>query len=157
MGFDASVKGLAVSKLELGKTEDPKASTVAAIADRLGVTLGWLAHGDLPKLKPAPESTLDRSTADPDPPTDQDEDIRQVAAEVGIGEDGERRLRAIRRSAGRMPRSLLFANAETIKADQATGMLAHPKVVDRSESTTRGDAGLMKTSVLGSGKGKRKA
>jgi transcriptional regulator with XRE-family HTH domain len=40
------VRGLAISRLELGKVADPKTSTLSAIAETLEVPLDWLLNGE---------------------------------------------------------------------------------------------------------------
>lgn len=135
---EVGVAVMSISRYErdaMGIEED----VLGRLAARLGKSVAWFRYGD-------PAETVDTSTAD-DVPTDQDEDIARVVAEVGLDDDGARALRSIRRSAGRMPIGLLYQTAETIKANRATDGAAFPKGADKSEATTRGETGLRKTSL----------
>jgi transcriptional regulator with XRE-family HTH domain len=135
--LDVSIK--TISRWETGESK-PSRANLAKLAELGGVTPYWLEHGIQP--------TLDRSTADDDPPTDQDDVIADAANAAGIGEEGARQLRVIRRSIGPMPRGLIYSTAETIASNMKTEGLAFPKGVDKAQTDTPRDSGLQRTNVL---------
>lgn len=112
----AKVRGLAISELELGKTENPKTMTIAAIATELGVTVDWILYG--PR---ASEGTVDSRDADELPLSSEDL-MAQAARIVGLSATQTRDFLGERRRGG-MPYTLstLITVAEGYRvAEKAT-------------------------------------
>lgn len=114
------VTTLAIGNIENGKTLDPKVSTMQSIAEVLGVSLEWLLNGDRAE---------EMSNA-----------LRAFLAVAPVLEPERAALMRLRASTG-----VPDYAAELARLRAAP--LAFPKVVDRSETTTRGDTGLTKTSL----------
>lgn len=113
---------LTVSNIENGATEKPRYDTIASIASVLEVDVTCLINGDAPPT----ESTLDTSTADPEP-LGLTEDMRWAALAAELDAKETEAFMGERRYSGPLyGRQALLARAMEFKGT--------PKVVDRAQA-----------------------